>query len=67
MMRRETKTGVRAGWVLRSHLGAGFEGPEGTSFKNDPVPLTKDEGHHADHHHQQEERCENSHDPQVAG
>lgn len=48
------------------YLGAAFEGPESTSFEDDPVPLTKNEDHHADDHHQQEQRCEDSHDPQVA-
>lgn len=53
--------------VKQSYFGAGFEVPEGASFEDDPIPLTKNEGHHADHHHQQEQRRQNGHDPQVAG
>lgn len=53
--------------LSKSYLGAGFEVPEGATFKHDPVPLTHNEGHHDDNHHQQEERRQNGHDPQVAG
>lgn len=42
--------------VQESYLGASFEGPEGTTFEDDSVSLTQNEGHHANHHHQQKER-----------
>lgn len=64
MRQKSKKDGRGEGY---SYLGAGFEGPEGATFKDDPVLLTKDEGHHANYHHQQEERRQYCHNPQVAG